>query len=219
MKKLLVVLTIIGVATPTAWGLYSTQQNAPAPARGGDGAAGLEQRQIAEWPLMRELRQINDLGVRLKRKINAYIYRDNRAARVAGLTRCYPSIGGGLIAMHTTLRRGGPDDVVAEIVNTSPADLARADISIRLYGKSGVLLGTTWTTVYGIRQGKSRRLRAVVSKFPLDEVASVVLEFQPAVHLGEELAGVSGQGCGHGQSVAGWEPAVSAISTLTAGYR
>ncbi len=198
MKKLLVVMMVIGIATPTAWGLYSTGETTPAPLPAN---AGYRERVGRDWPLMRELQQLNDWGVRWKNQLNAYLRRENTAARVANLRSCYPSIGGGLVAKCTTLRPHGPGDVVGEIVNITGETIPRAKISVRLYDGAGKLVGQTRTEVKNLKYGVARRFRAMVSRFPLHRVREVVITRVPDGSMPFlKVPGLSAPGCGRAAS-------------------
>ena len=236
MKKLLTVLLVIGVATPTAWGLYSSTESAPGFGLGPFfPATDYRERVGRDWPLMRELQQVNDWGVGWKNRLRAYLGRENTAAQVAGFKSCYPAIGAGLVAQNTTLRPDGPGDVVGEIVNTAAGTIPSAEISVRLYDSAGKLVGQTRTKVSDLRFGVPRTFRAMVSRLPLDRVRAVEVSavvsavvsagvsaevsgrvlrmpapdaFTLATHT-LETQGLPAQGCGHAPPRSHWSPATS----------
>ncbi len=206
---------VIGIAAPTAWGLYSTGEKAPAPHPAPYPADTSYRDKVGrDWPLMRELQQVNDWGVYWKNRLNAYLKRENTAARVANLRSCYPAIGGGLVAKHTTLRPDGPGDVVGEIVNTTGETVPRAKISVRLYDGAGKLVGQTWTEVKNLKYGVPRGFRAMVSRFPLHRVREVMVSavVTRVPDRNVPLLKVPGQtapGCGHAATHSEWSPATS----------
>ena len=173
MKILLLGLLVIAVAAPAAWGLISTEAPPPAP-------EGIAPSHLRTLPLRRELQEFNDFGIRLKNRIKAYIYMEERAARINNFKKCHPPIGGGFVALQTTLRKGGIADAMGAVVNTAPESVRRARFRVYLYDLAGVPLGASDTHVEDLPQGVARPFRASLAGLPLDRAAKAQVRFVPA---------------------------------------
>jgi hypothetical protein len=190
MKKLLIGLLVIAVAAPTAWGLISTEAPPPAP-------EGIAPSHLRALPLLRELQEFNDFGIRLKNRIKAYIYMEERAARINKFKKCHPPIGGGFIALQTTLRKGRIADAMGAVVNTAPGTVRHARLRVHLYDLAGVPLGASDTYAEDLPQGVARPFRASLAGLPLDRVAKAQVRFVPAdAPSGEGQAPVYRHPCG-----------------------
>ncbi len=171
MKKIIFLLCIAASAAPAAWGLYLAQHPP-----GEDPALRAFPAAAKENPVMEALQAVNDGGVALKRRINAYLYREQRAAMARTVKRCLPAIGGGYYARHTGLIPGVLPTVVGEVVNLSGADARVAKFRVTVYGRTGEPAGTAVTYLRDFRAGETRRVKAVLG-FPIPDSARARLTF------------------------------------------
>ena len=183
MKKLIFALLILGIAAPTAWGLYSSRAPvraaAPAPAESPQAPPpAVAERGSLPW--MVPLDRFNDWAIALKRRINAYIRRDRRVAEEGWAGRCLPRIGEGLYASARRMRGDRVTAVAGKIYNVSDADHAPALYMLKLYDNSGALIRTAETRLGGIKAHTAQAFRTVL-RVPGVNVHSVVLAFDPAL--------------------------------------
>ena len=177
MKKLIIAFLILGVAAPAAWGLYSTrgpQREAPAPAgvAGGDFSEAM--------PLMDPMDRLNDWAISLKRRIKAYIYRDQRATTEGWAKQCLPRIGNGLYSRISRMGGDAVTTVAGTVYNVSDTGRAPAAYRVKLYGKSGKVIGAGETRLGEIKAHSARSFRTVL-RVPGARVAGVKLELDSAV--------------------------------------
>ena len=188
MKRPIAALLIIGIAAPAAWafiesGMYPAREQpafkASAPAR--------RVSELEALPLLRELRDLNDLGIALKRKINAFIFRDRQAATAKWARKCLPASGGGFYARTTNVHGQDVTGVAGEIVNLSGAGHSSAHFTVNAYDKAGRLLGKGEARIEDFREHAVRPFRAVLP-LPRKAVARVWVAFESG------LAGKDGSG-------------------------
>ncbi|MCZ6843041.1 MAG: hypothetical protein O7G32_09450 [SAR324 cluster bacterium] len=175
MKRVLAALLILGVAAPAAWGLYS--RNEPSP-RGPAAAAAPRVIMFEGLPLMRELHELNDWGIALKRRITAYIYRDRHKAVANWARECLRIGGGGFYASSGHLQGGAVTEVAGQLVNLSGANHASARFKVTAYGHGGELLATDVLRVAEFREHTVRGFYTVLP-LPRSAVAEVRVTFAP----------------------------------------
>lgn len=168
MKKFIVVLLTIGIAAPAAWGLYSYRSPQAPP-------MVAESPAIAPGGLLAPLQRFNDWAIALKRKLNAYVRRDQRAATEGWAQKCLPRIADGLYARTGQVSGQRITSVAGTIYNVSDADRPPAAYRLKLYDKSGGLIATRETRIGAIRAHSSRPFRAFLN-MPGAGVASAKLE-------------------------------------------
>lgn len=181
MKKFIVGLLIFGIAAPAAWGLYSTQQ----PDREIEALPVAEQtREAAPPPLLAPLSapldRFNDWGIALKRRIKAYINREQRAAKEGWAKQCLPRIGEGMYASVRRMRGGAVTTVAGKIYNVSARDHAPAVYELKLFDSSGKLIRSHQIPLGAIKAHSTRSFRAVV-RLPGAGVAEVAVVLDAAL--------------------------------------